>query len=475
MRSIADWALGGDTSPIPPDAPVETMGGSEKPKPPAPASDMSSPTPAADKSGSSSETGAIGGSETVTGGEKVADGSGGSSSEKPTEETGESKAGAGKSDGKEEGKTTGEKETDAGKTEAPVPPEESTETKGSTTKETTGIPVETKTPEVLRQESIVRGMVGDGHKGEQSGIVEIAMKQLQHDAEKFGYEGNEAGKEAWAKTKAIEMAEAQGFIRPDGDTRLGTAAIGRISEVVERSPDGKLHIVFVDTQAPGTTIEPEKLIGEKTTLFYHETDTTPSPKEEEKNAIKEKGIEDRTTETKTRSPLASEGGTKLSPEVSATYESLDAYKAVKQEGINLLGGRVKFIYGEGGEIPIDTDGTITLGKDDITSAEKLLKMDWNRDLPKLFSWSGEAESIAQTHETNVKEAAQETYVRLSLLQELEKQGLGETPEATFLRREILTEIKKQESVSGGAGSIFNRNDTRIASLFKKESPRPWGV
>ena len=131
---------------------------------------------------------------------------------------------------------------------------------------------------------------------------------------------------------------------------------------------------------------------------------------------------------------------------------------------------MQFVYDTGDPTHIldfKQDKPIRFSDEDRTSMKTLLKSDWNKGLKDLFWWSSEAESMAQTHETNVQEATEQLYLRFSMLEQLQQQGLGETPEAKFLRTEILTEMRAQESVSGGTGAIFNRTDPRFVSLFTK--------
>ncbi|NQV90286.1 hypothetical protein HQ487_02660, partial [Candidatus Uhrbacteria bacterium] len=86
--------------------------------------------------------------------------------------------------------------------------------------------------------------------------VDIAGSQIEYSAEelKLGTVRKGDGlieifkRQGLSSKAALEAAREAGIVRDDGDTRLSTEAIGRLSVLTHTSPDGHVTLGFVDTQ-----------------------------------------------------------------------------------------------------------------------------------------------------------------------------------------------------------------------------------
>jgi hypothetical protein len=251
----------------------------------------------------------------------------------------------------------------------------------------------------------------------EDGIVKMINRQLRENPKAFGFDGdvnNRSEVSAWVQQTSMEAARAQELIRTGGDTRLTEDAIGRLSVLAQPKEGGGIEITFFDG---ATKMSPAEL--EAQGLTY-------------------------------------EGGVRpgaIATNAEATFQKVDRIEA----GTELFKDSEAPDRFAGDSLWIEKDGdtlTAVRFKEDMemrdpSAVYDSMNMDALRDLFKDTSTEVWTTNIEHLPETN-----QDLVATYAIIQQLEKDGLGEGPEAQALRQLLASQLRTFDHQTLGI-DIFN--------------------
>jgi predicted transcriptional regulator len=251
----------------------------------------------------------------------------------------------------------------------------------------------------------------------EDGIVKMINRQLRENPKAFGFEGdlnNRGEVNAWVQKTSMEAARTQELIRTGGDTRLTEDAIGRLTVMAQAKEGGGIKINFFDGE---TKMSPAELEAQGLT---YEGGTRP-------------GIVATNAEATLRQPDRIEADTEVFQDSEAPNRFAAGSLWLEKEGDTLTAVRFK----EGMEMR------------DPSAVYDSINMEAMRDLYKETSteiWTGHVEHLPETNQDLVA-----TY---AIIQQLEKDGLGEGPEAQALRELLASQLRIFDHQTKGI-DVFN--------------------
>jgi hypothetical protein len=256
-------------------------------------------------------------------------------------------------------------------------------------------------------------------------ITALLKNQFMANPEAFGFEGAPTDLNQWALDKATQVARDAGAIRPDGDTRLATEAIGRIA--VRATAAGGLELVNVDSNEVMTFAEADAL------------------------------------------DLTYEHGSTIGSATERAIETAPVPGAAGVEELVLGKAHIDFEYSADGNFVTEAN----IDKMGLSAAELIQVNEMLLDQKPL------AQIIRERIEENievVKEASNRVEVYQNTLNALENTGAGDSAEAISLRQNLIYSIDQiAENGSSELNDLRAEIENELATITLNEEAAQVGT